>query len=67
MRQQLLQAATDRGARRDRGEPRVGVRVLFRGPRAHLIRVAILEPAIGIDDLDAVEDLDHRLAPSPQG
>ena len=57
----------DRGACRDRGEPRIGVRVLVRGPRAHFIRIAILEPAIGIDDLHAVENLHHRLTPSPQG
>ncbi len=56
-----------RATRGNRGEPRLGVRILFRGPRAHLVGVAILEPAIGIDDLDAVQDLNDIVAPSRQG
>src|SRR5262249_32885890 len=53
------EAREDPGATRERVEERVGIGVLRVDERARLGAPLVLEPAIGIDDGDAVERLDH--------
>lgn len=61
--EQFQEAAVERSTLREGVEDGARTRVLGLDPGLDLGRVAVLQPAVGIGDLDAVEDVDDMLAP----